>query len=74
MQQWLKLFIKIDLFRNVNDKEQQEQDFKVLEKIFTPRQGNYKNLYYTFISYLDEINKPIQEALDETVLSMSDLF
>lgn len=54
MQQWLKLFIKIDLFRNVNDKEQQEQDFKVLEKIFTPRQGNYNNLYYTFSSYLDD--------------------
>lgn len=52
MKEWLKLFTKIELFRDVKDKEQQEQDFKVLEQIFKPRQGNYNKLYYTLGNYL----------------------
>lgn len=58
MKEWLKLFTKIELFRDVKDKEQQEQDFKVLEQIFKPRQGNYNKLYYTLGNYLfmEEVN------------------
>lgn len=60
MQQWLNLFTKIELFRNVKDNEQQEHDFKVLEQIFTPSKGNYTKLYYTLGSYsFMEENNPI---------------